>query len=82
MILDLDSKIQGYLDILGRCQKVYLPEIEGRSTSSKIESFNKALRVLGKNSLLIKMERITVPKYHTELDKQLSVFIKNSKLIE
>lgn len=81
VILDLDSKIQGYLEILERCNKVYAPELEGSMSQDKRDCFNKALRVVGKNKLLIKMESIRVPKYDTDINTQLGAFIKNNILV-
>lgn len=81
VILDVDSKVQGYLDILDRCNKVYIPELEGQMSREKLECFSKALRIIGKNKLLIKMESIVVPKYESDIDSQLAMYIKNKEII-
>lgn len=81
IILDLDSKIQGYLEILDKCDRVLVPSVQGDECDEKKDSFNKGLRVLGKNKLLIKMEPVTVPKFVKEIDMQVVNFLKHEKLL-
>ncbi len=81
IILDLDSKIQGFTEILDRCDKVLVPQIKGNEDDEKVNCFNRGLRVLGKNKLLIKMEVITVPRYDDNIELQLAAFLEDEKLL-
>lgn len=67
VILDLDSKVDGFLDILEKCDKVYLPKIMGKGNEEKEMRFINTLKVLGYNQLLIAMDTIEVPEYSEDI---------------
>lgn len=75
IILDMDSHVDGYLEILEKCNKVYSISMISLEKNEKERNFHNALKVLGRNTLLINMETIEVPVYHEEILEQIETYM-------
>lgn len=81
VILDLDSCVQGLLDILERCDLIYMPILEASGGEDKIEQFMMNLEKLQKEGL---QQRI-IPKQisylrnlgKAEVEKEVEVQVGN-----
>ncbi len=57
VILDLGESIQGLLEILQFCDKVYMPVLEDGISRQKVQRFEEMLRQMGLSGIEQKMER-------------------------
>lgn len=82
IILDLDSRVQGFTDILDKCDRVFIPSVKGRESHEKSDAFYKGLRVLGKNKLLIKMQTVMIPEFGDDIELSVGSFLRSEQIVD
>lgn len=58
VVVDINSCVQGYIELLSQCEKIYVPITNNNGDEEKMERFVQSMKILGKKKLLIKMEHI------------------------
>ncbi len=79
LVIDMDSSLQGYLEILENCEKVYLPIREDVGGEEKLAQFEENLLLLKKDKLKERMEYIYLPTFTAlekdEVQKNIEIFV-------
>ena len=89
IILDLSEQVNGLLDVLRRCTKIFTITDEERMASAKIAQYENMLKEAYYEDLLLKTENIKIPTFKeipTQFEmlpySQLAEYIKKSIKVE
>ncbi len=63
VILDLSEQVNGLLDVLKRCDRVYTITDEDKIASAKVAQYTNMLKESAYEEILDKTENITIPKF-------------------
>lgn len=63
IILDFGDGVDGLLELLSKCNKIYMPIREDYMSAAKIEQFEKLLHIAGYDELNEKIKKVKLP-YH------------------
>lgn len=75
VVFDLHSCVQGYLEILESCDKLYVPQLTSYMNHQKYNNYQRYIKLIGKNRILIKAQEIQLPVYTEEVDKSVELYI-------
>lgn len=62
VVLDLGESVQGLLEILGFCDRVYMPVLEDEISMHKVQQFETELEVMGLSELKKKLQIFPAPE--------------------
>ncbi len=79
LVLDLDSCIQGFWEILGECSQILVPVRESFERD-KIEQFLQNLRMTQRTHLIDKIREVRIPEYGNVTNRECIASIK--KMLE
>lgn len=63
IILDLSEQVNGLMDVLRRCSKIYTITDEDRMASAKIAQYTSMIKEFYYEDILLKTENIRIPKF-------------------
>lgn len=62
VILDLSTQVQGFLQVLQLCDKIYTMELPDRSSAHRMKQYEKMLEFVGAEEILHRTVRVLVPE--------------------
>ena len=62
VILDLSPQVQGFLQVLQLCDKIYTMELPDRSSAHRMKQYEKMLEFVGAEEILHRTVRVLVPE--------------------
>ncbi len=63
VVVDFGDTVDGFLDILQGCSRVFMPVREGAVSEAKVEQFEAMLRIMERENILDITEKIQIPYF-------------------
>lgn len=79
VVLDVDTSVQGYMEILEACDRIFVPIREGIGGEAKLSQFEENLVFLNKEELKERLEYTYLPAFTSlereEVERNLEIFV-------